>query len=132
MRSELRFLPSYSVAVSIELNKIQLLGRRDGISISDDKGACQRVTDKSCISRRMFFDGWIWVSHLGSALPLFVSVVASLAGCCSSIVQSDRVQCSINDDCIRRGSAFANSICVDELCESSAPPDPWNCLSIVL
>ena len=86
------------------------------------------MRNKSCISTRMFFDGWIGVSGLGSDLSLFAGVVVPLASSCSSMVQSDCVQCSTNDDCIRRGAAFANSICVDELCAVPTPPDPWGCL----
>ena len=44
-------------------------------------------------------------------------------------MQSGRVQCSTNDDCTRRGGAFASSICVNQFCEA---PGPWSCLGQVV
>lgn len=62
------------------------------------------------------------------ALILFSSVVVPLHLGCTSIVESDRVQCSTTADCTRRGGAFANSVCEAQFCHS---PSPWSCLGHV-
>jgi branched-chain amino acid transport system substrate-binding protein len=49
-------------------------------------------------------------------------LVAACAGSCSLIVQKDGVQCVTNEDCTRRGGAFANSVCsMDRVCVAAAP-----------
>jgi hypothetical protein len=37
---------------------------------------------------------------------------------CSLAVNADRVQCSTNADCTQRGAAFADSVCVESLCQT--------------
>ena len=75
---------------------------------------------------------------LRAGLSLFTNLALSLVCGCSSWVQSDRVQCSTNEDCTRRGGDFANSICTNQLCDSpdsSASSDssgPWSCLDDVV
>ena len=60
----------------------------------------------------------------GSALIFSLIFASPLAGC-SLAVDANRVQCTTKADCTSRGSAFANSTCVDSVCE-----DPtWGCLS---
>lgn len=59
-------------------------------------------------------------------LGILAIVVASG---CSALVQSDRVQCSTDGDCAARGGAFANSVCVSQLCQA---PGPWDCLGKVV
>jgi hypothetical protein len=63
-----------------------------------------------------------WVSP---GLLLSVIVFSPLAGC-SLAVDANRVQCTTKADCTSRGSAFANSVCTNSVCEE----DPtWACLS---
>jgi hypothetical protein len=53
-----------------------------------------------------------------------VAMLAVLGLGCSVLVDSERVQCSSDDDCSKRGGEFANSMCVSNLC---MPIDPWSC-----
>ena len=62
-----------------------------------------------------------------SAFVFFWSLALALAAGCTSLVQSDRVQCSTDADCTRRGGEFASSICVAQLCAG-----PWSCLAHVV
>ena len=47
------------------------------------------------------------------------------ASSCSLVVDSDRVQCTTDEDCEGRGEAFAGSTCVDSVCVEEAR---WACL----
>lgn len=78
---------------------------------------------------RVLHDGPMRPRTFPSRSVFFASLAIVVAGGCTSLVQADRVQCSTNDDCTRRGGAFANSICVGQLCES---PGPWSCLGHVV
>ena len=92
------------------------------------QGAYLRVKTQSSMSPRVFYGGSMRLRAFPSALVFFVTLAVAVAGGCSSLVQPDRVQCSTNDDCTRRGGAFANSICAKHLCEDSGP---WSCLGQV-
>lgn len=46
---------------------------------------------------------------------------------CTVLMDPGREQCSTTRDCVARGAAFAESICVDSLCQE-AVVDPWRCL----
>ena len=65
--------------------------------------------------------------NLASIVSLFLILsVSSLFAACTLIVNSDRVQCRTNADCVSRGGAFANASCIDSVCKA----DPtWECLS---
>src|SRR5688572_31358705 len=54
-----------------------------------------------------------------------LGVVASFG--CTVLMDPGREQCSTTRDCVARGAAFAESVCVDALCEE-AVADPWRCL----
>jgi hypothetical protein len=54
---------------------------------------------------------------------LLVALGVLVVGC-SAIVDAGRFQCSSNADCTKRGSAFANTTCVDNFCKAT---DPWSC-----
>jgi hypothetical protein len=50
---------------------------------------------------------------------------------CSVILSPAREQCSTTEDCRVRGAAFANTVCVDSLCQAASDPEPegpWRCL----
>jgi hypothetical protein len=64
----------------------------------------------------------------GCFLVLAVLAISTAIGC-SALVQSDRVQCEVNVDCMRLG--FANSVCVQNLCKASGATDEWSCLDLV-
>ncbi len=56
------------------------------------------------------------VTSLGSLLTLTQ---------CSMTIDDDRIQCSTDRDCTKRGGAFASSVCQDSVCVS----DPtWECV----
>jgi len=60
--------------------------------------------------------------------PRFIQslLLASAALGCSVIVDADRPQCETTADCTNRGAAFADAVCISNLCQ----PDPrWGCLS---
>jgi hypothetical protein len=63
-----------------------------------------------------------------TGLPLLASIVLLIAGGCSVWADPDRLQCSTNDDCTRRGGQFANTICIANMCQA---PGPWSCLDHV-
>jgi hypothetical protein len=44
---------------------------------------------------------------------------------CSFLVDADRVQCSQDSDCTKRGGAFANTRCAQNFCEIASA---WSCL----
>ena len=48
---------------------------------------------------------------------LVVAAISLLASACSRLVDSDVVQCSVDQDCTQRGGAFAASACVDHFCQ---------------
>jgi hypothetical protein len=59
---------------------------------------------------------------LQHALPPLVLLACAS---CSALVDHGRQQCNTNDDCQQRGGSFANSTCVDNVCEA----DPkWSCV----
>jgi hypothetical protein len=45
---------------------------------------------------------------------------------CTTVVDSDQVQCTLDSDCAQRGGAFANSLCQENLC---IPNPNWYCLA---
>jgi hypothetical protein len=55
----------------------------------------------------------------------WLGAVASFG--CSVLLEPGREQCSTTPDCVARGSAFADSVCIDSLCQE-AVVDPWRCL----
>jgi hypothetical protein len=69
----------------------------------------------------------IWCALLG---------LATLSGC-SWLVSTSAQQCTVDDDCTARGSAFAGSTCIDNLCVLPPTPDAateiptptgWECI----
>lgn len=86
---------------------------------------------------------------------LLLALLSSVLCHCTRLVDSDRVQCSVDQDCAKRGGAFAGSVCVNHFCsppqvteppvtetpDAQAPvaqtPDaeesgPWSCLGHVV
>jgi hypothetical protein len=53
-----------------------------------------------------------------------VIVVSVLVSSCSATLDADRVQCTNDADCTKRGGKFAKSECVDNFCEAV---DAWSC-----
>jgi hypothetical protein len=51
----------------------------------------------------------------------------SLTFGCTVLIDADRKQCSVDADCTKRGEAFANTVCVNSMCEA-APSVLWGCL----
>ncbi|MBW2523483.1 MAG: hypothetical protein JRI23_04885 [Deltaproteobacteria bacterium] len=63
---------------------------------------------------------------------LLTAILAPWAqGGCSYLVDSGRVQCDTDEDCVSRGAAFADAICVDSTCEPSGVDPAWACLGAV-
>ena len=87
------------------------------------------MKEQSSTFRRVYYGGSMRLRMFPSTSLFFASLAVAVAGGCTSLVQSDRVQCSTNDDCTRRGGEFTNSICVAQLCET---PGPWSCLGHVV
>jgi hypothetical protein len=54
---------------------------------------------------------------------LLLSLVLLGLGC-SAVVDAERVQCSTDSDCTKRGTKFKNTRCVENLCEAI---DVWSC-----
>jgi hypothetical protein len=68
-------------------------------------------------------------SH-ASALVLLASAA------CNALYPVGEAQCSVDADCAARGSAFAGTVCVDEVCKAKETADaaaagPWDCLGQV-
>jgi hypothetical protein len=87
------------------------------------------VKDQSSTFPGAFHGGSMRLRTFRSTSVFFASLAVAVVASCTSLVQSDRVQCSTSDDCTRRGGEFANSICVSQLCQ---PPGPWSCLGHVV
>src|SRR6185503_1132333 len=65
----------------------------------------------------------------GSVRVVRLALLASLAfasQACNLVIDTNRVQCTIDSDCTARGGAFANSVCLDSVCQPNAK---WACLS---
>lgn len=86
------------------------------------------MKDESCTLRSIFMVVPMRLRNVRSALLLFAQLVVPLQLGCTSIVESDRVQCSTTADCTRRGGAFASSVCEAQICKT---PSPWSCLGNV-
>lgn len=69
-------------------------------------------------------DSFPSVRMFSSAL---VCVCAALLGACSVLVDANRVQCSENAECTKRGPAFADSVCSAGVCEAPPLSKQWNC-----
>jgi hypothetical protein len=70
-------------------------------------------------------------SFQASAWRIGSSVLLGAVGIagCSLTIDPNREQCSTDDDCSKRGEAFAGATCVDSLCVAKPPVDPtWGCL----
>jgi hypothetical protein len=64
------------------------------------------------------------------SLPRLVGVAfALLASACSLILKTDESQCATDDDCHKRGAAFANAVCVANICQKVT--DPLACIGSV-
>jgi hypothetical protein len=61
---------------------------------------------------------------------LVAAIASTLTSGCNFIIEADRKQCTKDDDCTKRGPAFAGTVCVNSMCEPAPPPvDPlWACL----
>jgi hypothetical protein len=62
------------------------------------------------------------------AAVFLLAALTSSASACTIINDVDRVQCSTDNDCRKRGGAFAEAVCRNSVCV----PDPtWGCLGKV-
>jgi hypothetical protein len=52
--------------------------------------------------------------------------VLTFQSACSFLVDSERVQCSQDLDCVNRGESFVGSVCLENLCK---PNPSWACLA---
>jgi hypothetical protein len=58
-----------------------------------------------------------WHPRRSTRVELFALIAVLTGTACTLLVDRDRQQCLSDDDCRKRGGAFAGTVCVDQICE---------------
>lgn len=66
-----------------------------------------------------------------AARAILAATLLGGAGC-SLALKTDAEQCTVDADCAARGAAFAGTVCMANVCQAKAAPDPkWGCIGSV-
>ena len=90
----------------------------DAVSVDSDSRVQHRIGE--VIAKAFLTAGRSSVFALGTA-----ALLQTLG--CTVIIDADRNQCKVDADCANRGEAFANTVCVNSVCEP-ARSALWGCM----
>lgn len=90
-----------------------------GVSVDFEDGVQHRVGN--VVAKAFLRVGRKTVLALGAA-----ALVQTLG--CTVIIDADRKQCKVDADCTNRGEPFANTVCINSMCEN-APSALWGCMN---
>ncbi len=72
------------------------------------------------------------LSRLVAPAAFATWLLAGGAGGCSLVLSTDGEQCNVTADCTARGASFAGTVCTENVCVKTQPPDPkWSCIGHV-
>ena len=68
-----------------------------------------------------------------SLAPAALAAVVLASTGCSVVLKTDAEQCEVDADCAARGAEFADTVCLENVCQAKVEVDPkWGCLGHVV